>query len=113
MLSESRGREILKDVFESRGLRIAEDFPFKEEGVTVNLDGWDPGARVGYEYMTHTDRDHEDLDPDEMLRISEWNEAGKLFLFIIDETDIDDEEELRQAASRFLDEVDKRSRGDD
>ena len=33
MLSESRGCAILKEVFESRGFRIAEEFPFREGDV--------------------------------------------------------------------------------
>lgn len=108
MLSEAEGRAVLKEIFETRGYQIREDFPFREESVTFNADGWDPDARVGYEYMTHEERDHEDLSPDELLRIGEWVEAGRLYLFIIDETDIAGREELAAAAIGFLEEVDRR-----
>lgn len=105
MLREDEGCRILKSVFERRGFSIVEEFPFREGDVAFTADGWDPDKRVGYEYMTTSERDHEDLQPDELLRLTEWIEAGKLFLFIVDETDIDGEEELVAAAEAFLDEV--------
>lgn len=108
MLLEDDGCRILKSVFERRGFTIVEEFPFREGDVTFTADGWDPSARVGYEFMTASDKDHEDLQPDELLRLTEWIEAGKLFLFIVDETDIEGEAELVAAAEAFLDEVQAR-----
>ena len=108
MLSESEGRSVLKRLFEASGYRITEDFPFREGDVAFNADGWDAEARVGYEYMTHESRDHEDLAPDELVRIGEWIEDGKLYLFIVDETDIVESEDLALAAEAFLLEVARR-----
>lgn len=108
MIGEEEGRRILKGVFERRGFRIVEDFPFREGDVAFTADGWDTDARVGYEFMTTADRDHEDLQPDELLRLHEWVQSGRLFLFIVDETDIEGEEELVSAAESFLDEVEAR-----
>lgn len=108
MLHEDDGCRILKTVFERRGFSIVEEFPFREGDVSFTADGWDPNARVGYEFMTTTQKDHEDLQPDELLRLTEWIEAGSLFLFIVDETDIESENELIAAAEAFLDEVEAR-----
>ncbi len=108
MLREDEGCRILKTVFERRGFHIVEEFPFREEDVSFTVDGWDPNARVGYEFMTTAAKDHEDLQPDELLRLTEWIDAGKLFLFIVDETDIEGEPELTAAAEAFLDEVEAR-----
>ncbi len=105
MLSEKDGCKILKAVFEERGFAIEENVPFDEKGVQFECDGWDAKARVGYEYMTQEATDHEDLDPDELLRLSEWAAQGGASIFIIDETDIETPEELAEAANRFLDEV--------
>lgn len=105
MIGEAEGRRILKAAFEGRGFQIIEDFPFREADVSFMVDGWDPDARVGYEFMTTADRDHEDLQPDELLRLHEWVKAGRLYVFIVDETDIEGEEELKAAAESFLDEV--------
>lgn len=111
MLSEHQGREILRETFEARGFAIVEGFPFREGDVSFDADGWDPNARVGYEFMTTSARDHEDLAPDELLRLSEWIREGRLFLFIVDETDVRDADELRRAAGAFLDEVERRRAG--
>jgi len=108
MLSEKEGCALLKRLFEAQGYNIEENVDFKEADVSFNCDGWDADKRVGYEYMTLSERDHEDLDPDELLRINEWIAAGKLFLFIVDETEVESAEELEEAAVRFLEEVGRR-----
>ncbi|MCP4503183.1 MAG: hypothetical protein GY822_24870 [Deltaproteobacteria bacterium] len=108
MLTEKEGCALLKALFEKRGYAIVENVDFKEADVSFNCDGWDAEKRVGFEYMTLQERDHEDLDPDELLRINEWISEGKLFLFIVDETEVESAEELVEAAVRFLDEVEKR-----
>lgn len=107
-LSEADGCAILKRVFEARGFSIAEAFAFREGDVSFTADGWDPTARVGYEYMTREEGDHEDLTPRELERLAEWMESGRLFFFIVDETDIADAKELEGAAHAFLDEVERR-----
>ncbi len=107
MLSERDGCAILKAVFEDRGYKIAENVPFAESDVEFTCDGWDESARVGYEYMTQEMADHEDLDPEELLRLSEWAKTGKAAVFIIDETDIETPDELGDAARAFLDEVER------
>ena len=110
VLSEREGCEILKTVFERRGYAIEENVPFAEHGVEFNCDGWDAKARVGYEYMTQEAHDHEDLDPEELLKLSEWAKQGGAAVFIIDETDIESADELAEAADRFIDEL-QRLRG--
>jgi hypothetical protein len=108
MLSEKDGCRVLKAAFEEAGFAIAESVPFDREGVSFTADGWDAEARVGYEYMTREDGDHEDLDPEVLTRLGEWANAGELFFFVIDETDVLDEGELREAAEAFLAEVARR-----
>ncbi len=108
MINEDEGRAILKDVFSSRGYEVLESYEFVEGGITFEADGWDPSARVGYEYMTMSEQDHEDLEPDTLLRLNEWTDAGKLAFLFIDETDIEDGDDLAQKAHGFLDAVEKR-----
>jgi len=108
MLTEAQGCAVLKRVFSSRGYKIQENVDFSEGTVKFNADGWDPKARVGYEYMTVEAGDHDDLSPDEMKQLGNWMNQGKLFFFIVDEANIEDEEELSWAANRFLDEVARR-----
>lgn len=111
MISEEEGCAVLKSVFEAAGYKIAENVPFEEGNVKFEADGWDAKARVGYEFMTLRERDHEDLDPDEMLSLQQWTEQGKLHFLFIDETDVEDLEALRDTAEQFLEAVAKR-RGD-
>ena len=107
MLSENQSREILREIFEARGLQIAEDFPFRERGVAFSIDGWDAAKRIGYEFMTEREHDHEDLNPDELGQIWQWNAEGSLHLLIIDETEVETADDLKAQAHAFLDELDR------
>ncbi|MBI5495743.1 MAG: hypothetical protein HY904_12030 [Deltaproteobacteria bacterium] len=108
MLTEQQGCAVLKRVFQSRGFQVQENVPFKEDDVSFQADGWDPQSRVGYEYMTHQADDFDDLDPREIGRLGEWADAGRLYFFVIDDTNIETVEDLEWAANRFLDEVVRR-----
>lgn len=109
MLSEKEGCALLKKLFEARGYHIEENVRFQERGVSFEADGWDEKARVGYEFMTLGERDHEDLQPDDLLALQTWTEEGKLSFLFIDETDVTDEDELTATAEAFLDAVKARA----
>jgi hypothetical protein len=108
MLSEAEGCAVLKRVFTARGYAIAENVPFHEGNVAFNADGWDAGARVGYEYLTHLAGDHAELDHAVLGELGQRIAAGELYVFIIDETAIESAEELAEAAEAFLDQVARR-----
>jgi len=111
MLGEAEGCEILHAVFRARGYQTRPDVAFAEDGVEFDADGWDPAARVGFEYMSSEAGDRDDLSPDELLRLAARMDRGELFFFIIDEAEIPDAATLRWAAERFLDEVARRRGG--
>ncbi len=108
MISEADGCDLLARVFTSRGYTVGRDIFFDEEGVTCTLDGWDAEARVGFEYLTRSAGDHEDLTSDELGRLAARIERGELYVFIVDERDVVDPAELEEAAKLFLDEVERR-----
>ena len=108
MLTEAQACTILKRIFESRGFSIQENILFAEEEVSFTADGWDPAARVGYEFLSHEAGDHEDLSPEEIRTLGTWIESGRVYFFIIDEKQVADEAELAWAANAFLDEVARR-----
>jgi hypothetical protein len=108
MLSEAEGCEILLRLFKGRGFTLARNAPFDEEGVTFVADGWDAWARVGFEYMTHEADDHADLPAKQIAILRERTKKGELFFFIVDESAVRDEAQLTQAATEFLDRVEKR-----
>ncbi|HEY4222378.1 MAG TPA: hypothetical protein VGO62_13580 [Myxococcota bacterium] len=111
MLTEIEGTDVLARAFAARGYSIARDVPFDEAGVTCTLDGWDAGARVGFEYLTRDAGDHEDLTADELGRLWARMERGELYVFLVDERDVESAAELESAAGQFLDEVKKRRGG--
>lgn len=111
MLGEAEGCEILHAVFRGRGYRTRADVEFAEDDVAFNADGWDPDARVGFEYLSSEAGDRKDLSPDEMARLAARMDRGELFFFIIDEAEVPDAATLRWAAERFLDEVARRRGG--
>lgn len=111
MVREAEGCEILHSVFVARGYQIRRDVAFHELGVAFNADGWDPAARVGFEYLTSEADDRKDLTADEMAELAARMERGELFLLIVDEREVDAPETLRFAAEKFLDEVERRRGG--
>jgi len=60
-LSEAEGCDLLARVFRARGYAIVRNLQFREYGVEFHVDGWDAKARVGFEYLTSEDEDHDDL----------------------------------------------------
>ena len=99
MLGELEGCDILHAVFRARGYRTRADVRFAEDGVEFDADGWDPDARVGFEYLSSEAGDHDDLSPDELTRLAARMDRGELFFFIIDESEVPDAETLRSAAA--------------
>ena len=106
-LSETEGCSLLARVFRARGYSIQRNVLFEEYGVSFHVDGWDPHARVGFEFLTSEDDDHDDLSLEEYKTLNMAQQRGELSLFIIDEVEPLTAQELSDEASEFLDEVDE------
>lgn len=104
-LSEMQGCDLLARLFKARGYSIARNQQFREYGVEFHIDGWDPKARVGFEFLTSEDEDHVDLTLEEYKTLSAAQRRGELALFIIDEVEPLSAEDLALEAHEFLDEV--------
>ena len=104
-LSEFDGCDLLARLFRARGYAIKRNQTFREYGVEFHIDGWDPKARVGFEFLTSEDDDHDDLTLEEYKTLCEAQRRGELALFIIDEVEPLSEKELAAEAHDFLDEV--------
>jgi hypothetical protein len=104
-LSEIEGCDLLARLFAARGYRLARNVIFREYGVTFHIDGWDAAARVGFEYLTSEDDDHEDLTLTGYKTLMAAQQRGDLSLFIIDEVEPMSAAELTASAHEFLDEV--------
>jgi hypothetical protein len=108
-LSEAEGVRLLREEFEKAGLSIREGEPFEVAGKVLSLDGYDPGRRVGFEFITAEAGDRGSFGEDVVAALEVMLERGEVFLLLVDEWDVEDPEELRFAARGFLDEL--RSRG--
>lgn len=88
MLSEEAGRIVLREVFEAAGFAIVEDYLL--DG--VRIDGYDPEAGVGYEYLTRA-------DPKSIEALHNRH------IFLLDEKRVPDANTLIEAVFEFLGEV--------
>jgi hypothetical protein len=104
-ISETKACDLLARIVRSRGYRVTRNFTFREYGVEFHADGWDPQARVGFEFLTSEDDDHDDLTLAEYQTLMAAQLRGELALFIIDEVEPLSTSELFEAAEEFLDEV--------
>ena len=104
-LTEMQGCDLLTRLFSKRGYTIERNVMFREYGVEFHIDGWDPRARVGFEFLTSEDDDHIDLSLEEYNELTAAQRRGELSLFIIDEVEPLAAEDLAAEAHEFLDEV--------
>lgn len=104
-LSEFEGCTLLARLFRRRGYAVERNMMFREYGVEFHIDGWDGKARVGFEFLTSEDDDHDDLTLEEYNTLTDAQHRGELSLFIIDEVEPLTAADLLAAANDFLDEV--------
>ena len=104
-ISETKACDLLARIFRSRGYAIARNVTFREYGVEFHADGWDAKARVGFEFLSSEDDDHDDLTLAEYQTLMAAALRGELALFVIDEVEPLSTSELFEAAEEFLDEV--------
>lgn len=100
-LTEAEGCALLKVRFKEAGFAVQERFQFEEGGISVELDGYDPATRVGYEYLTTEEGDRIEFTPAVMAVLEGLMEKGELFLLLVDEREVD-ARGLSLAAERFL-----------
>jgi hypothetical protein len=84
---------------------------FREYGVEFHIDGWDKEARVGFEFLTSEDDDHDDLSLEEYKALGDAQQRGELAIFIIDEVEPVSAQALLAEAAEFLDEVEANRAG--
>jgi hypothetical protein len=105
LLSETKACDLLARMFRSRGYTIARNIPFREYGVSFHIDGWDAKARVGFEFLTSEDEDHDDLTLEEYKTLMAAQQRGELSLFVIDEVEPLSVADLTEMTEEFLEEM--------
>jgi len=101
-MTERDACALLKARFEAAGYQIAENQPFDEDGIHFEIDGFDAGARVGYEYMTDEAGDTWDVDDAVVAALATKLREGTLSVLVIGENDAPDATSLARAADAFL-----------
>jgi hypothetical protein len=104
-LSETEGCDLLARLFRARGYAIERNIVFREYGVEFHVDGWDAKQRVGFEFLSSEDDDHDDLTLSEYQTLATAQQRGELALFVIDEVEPLSAADLALQANEFLDEV--------
>jgi hypothetical protein len=104
-LSETAACGLLARLFRARGYRIARNVMFREYGVSFHVDGWDAAKRVGFEFLTSEDDDHDDLTLGEYQTLMAAQKRGELALFVIDEVEPLSVADLTATVNAFLDEA--------
>lgn len=108
-MEERKASERLKQRFEQAGFRIAESVDFNEHGLRFDLDGFDAGAKVGYEYVTDEAGDGWDVDDAVIAKLDDLRKSGGLHILVIDEDEAPDLASLDRLADEFL--ADLKARG--
>ena len=101
-MTEAEGTALLHARFTEAGYAITPDFHFAEGEISVDLDGWDAAARVGYEYITQEAGDDRQFDAATLARFEARMEKGELFVLLVDEHEAVTAPQLDAAARGFL-----------
>ena len=101
-MTEAEGTALLLTRFTEAGYTMVPNFHFQEDDISVDLDGWDAAARVGYEYITAEAGDARQFDPATLARFEALMTKGELFVLLIDEHEAVTAESLDAAARGFL-----------
>lgn len=104
-MNERDGCALLKARFEAAGFRIREGYPYRSGNIAFAMDGFDPVAAVGFEYVTTAAGDREEITPAVLRHLEKRIAAGELAILLLDERDELDAELISFAADRFLAEV--------
>lgn len=105
MLREREGRDALRRRFEAAGLTIVEDYLIEDLPRAVALDGYDPVRRVGYELCTEAAGDREMITAAVIHELERRMKAGRMYVLLVDESDVAGEDELLASADGFLAEL--------
>jgi hypothetical protein len=111
-LDERTAREVLDRLFGAADLQLEHDHTYRRGEALVRIDGYDPVALVGYQFVSHHDADVvTDFDDAAERTMRALDEAGKLRLLIVHDDDVADVEALIAVAEDFLASLDRTDPG--
>lgn len=102
-VDEATARKVLDDAFTAARLKVQHDYTLRVGDNLLTLDGFDPIAKIGYQYVSHGDVDVvTDFDAAAERAIRELDAAGKVRVLIVHDGDVADVEELAGLVGEFL-----------
>jgi hypothetical protein len=101
-MTERDACALLKTRFEAAGYEITENHPFDEDGIHFEIDGFDPDARVGYEYISDEAGDTWDVDDKVVAALAAKLREGTLSVLVLGENEAPTVDVLARAADAFL-----------
>ena len=104
-MNEADGCTLLCKLFLDAGYIIVPNYRFTEDGVDVELDGWDASARVGFEYITEEANDARQFTLATLARFEARMAKHELFVLLVDEHDAVTGDALEAAARSFLEHI--------
>jgi hypothetical protein len=108
ILSEADGRQLLFDKFTAAGFAIRADVAVDVDGHTLELDGWDDVARVGYEFLSLNDHKRAQYTHAAMDSLARAIDENAMFVFVFDVEQAATRVDVAFAVDAFLAEVGKR-----
>src|SRR4051812_19429777 len=101
-MTEEEGCALLRERFCAAGLAIEDNYRFAEGEGALSIDGFDPGRRIGYEYITTAAGDRAEITPALVAALEERMSHGELYVLLVDELDAPSADVLTHAADQFL-----------
>jgi hypothetical protein len=104
-LSEAEGRQLLFDRFTAAGFHIQADRMVSVGGQpleTLEIDGWDEQARIGYEFLSLNDHKRPQYTQSAMQALEHATERGDMAIFVVDVETILNVDHLQFAIEAFL-----------
>jgi hypothetical protein len=108
-MEERQACALLKAKFEAAGFHITEHVSFDEDGVQFEIDGFDVGARVGYEYVTAEAGDGWDVDDSVKAALAARRGSGELYILVVEEAAAPDAAALTKVTEEFLAELENKA----
>jgi hypothetical protein len=107
-LGEASARRLIDGVFAAAGLAVQHDFPFTAGETILVLDGFDPRANVGYQFVSHGDADVvTDFDTAAEEALRSLDRAGQVRILVVHDGDVSDSDDLIARARAFLARLDR------
>ncbi len=104
-MNEQEGAALLRARFEAAGFRIREGYRYESEGFSFSIDGFDPDANVGYEYVTSEAGDRAEITSEILAHLEKRMRSGEIAVLLIDEYEAPSADLLTFAVDRFLEAI--------